>query len=220
MSPYKKLLENHDTTALGCMLALDKLLGQQWLAWEPQTIWLDLDRQGIAVEDTNKDQILAARSLLTTGRFWYDANVFEKTCITFNNEEPNYDSLEDAPIAYITWTVREANLIYEHYENETLEFDREPECYVAVQLYREGFVLAPEGLQWAQDTFDKYYNKNGKELKNKVKKAWAATPKSELLDVAFPETPVGVQLAKLASVRLHYDNKRDQLLKDTAAVEG
>jgi hypothetical protein len=216
----KELLENKDTTATACMAAMDEILGSQWMSWEPQSLWIELHRQGIKVDDLNKDQILAARCLITTGRFWYDANVFEKTCISFNNEEPSYDALEDAPIAYIAWAVREANLIFEKYESEVPELDREPVCYTGVQLYREGFVLAPESLSWAQEELDKHLAKDCKELKKQVKQAWAAAPKNELLDAAYPETPVGVQLARLAAVRVYYDSKKQQLLKDSAKLPG
>jgi hypothetical protein len=183
-------------------------------------MWLELQHQQVNVPLANRDQILAARSVVTTGRYWYDAHAFEKTCISFNNEEPNYDALDDTPVAYISWANEEVFKLNMYYLKEDESYDREPTCYTAVQLYREGFVVAPEGLGWAQEALDAYYPAEARELKQTVMEAWAAAPKNKLLDAAFPETDAGVQLAKLAAVYVHCQSQNDRLLKDLATLEG
>lgn len=197
-----------ETCASACMKAMFCLFDNDWLNWEPQTLWIELNHQKVDVPIGNRSQIMAARSLLTTGRFWYDANAFEATCIAFNNEEPTYMGAEDAPVVYINWAVFEANLIHQEYEKEILEFDREPISYMAVQLYREGFAIAPPMLEMASLELAKMLPKEAKELATTMHKAWADAPRGKaLLDAPYPETAEGVQLARLAAVQIYFDKR-------------
>lgn len=217
----KKVLGNDASGASACLYAIEALIGTQWLAWEPQTLWIELYKQGMDITASNRSQIMAARVLVTTGRFWYDANVFEKTCIAFNNEEIQPDVLEAAPVAYIAWTSWEAEEILKHHEmTHDIEYDREPIEYTAVQLFREGFVIAPSGLGWAEGPLTKYYPAERKELQTTVRKAWAAAPPNGTLkNAAFPETPAGVQLAKLATIQLYMNTQKQAYLKDMAILQ-
>lgn len=218
----KAAVRDADTGAYPCMRCLDELLGPTWLSWEPETLWLELDRQGVSVPISNREQIMAGRSLITTGRFWYDALAFEKTCIAFNNEEATHFGLEDAPVAYIAWAVDEATMINRHYENEeSLEFDREPTQYIAVQLYREGFVITPDNLKWVTTALHNQFKKfeEIRKLERTIKEAWAAAPRGEALaDAAFPETPEGVQLARLAAVHLYYLQRSKEQARQLAVL--
>lgn len=217
----KAALRDEETCASACMLAMDELLGTSWMAWEPETLWLSLSRMNCSVPVGNREQIMAARSLITTGAFYVDMHAFEKTCMTFNNEESNYDALDAPPVAYICWAVAEASMIHRQYEDgETLEFDREPLLYTAIALHREGFVLAPGPLRWTQDQLDKLNACDDacKKLRDDVREAWADAPRGqELLDTPFPETQAGVQLARLAAVHIHHE-KREKDRRQQLAV--
>lgn len=217
----KQALAKDATGASACLYGIEALLGTQWMVWEPQTLWIELSKQGIDISEGNRSQIMAARALISTQRFWYDANVFEKTCTAFNNEEIQADALEDAPVAYITWAVWEAEEILKHHElSHDVEFDREPIEYTGVQLFREGFVIPPPGLSWASAALDKHYPSERKELQSKIRKAWAAAPSSDKLkDAAYPETLEGVQLARLAAVQRYFDARKKSYLKDLAALQ-
>ena len=214
----KDLLRNDATCAFACMRSMDTLLGDHWFTWEPETLWLELSRSGVAVSPGNRDQIMAGRSIVTTARFYYDALVFEKTCLSFNNDVPHYEALDDAPPEYIAWTNEEAYKIHLFYTEENLEYDREPVEYTAVQLKRAGFLVAPSQLHWAQTRLDRYYKEQSKSetvsLKKDVMEAWAHGKTS-----GFGETPLDVQLARLAAVKAHFDAKSAQLAKDLAKLE-
>jgi len=201
-------LRDPDTGTSACMHAVFHLFSNVWLNWEPETIWLELEHLGARVPVGNRQQIMAGRSLLTTGRFWYDATAFEVASIAFSNETPTYFGLEDAPIAFINWAVFEANLIHHDFLQSTIEFDREPIGYTAIQLYREGFVIAPPMLEMAQDELTRRLPKEAAKLANTVREAWAVAPRGQALsDAAYPETPAGVQLARLAAVQVYFDTR-------------
>ena len=78
-------------------------------------------------------------------------------------------------------------------------------------MHREGLVLAPKELEFAQDLLDEMNCKEVEEGKDcpamplnaTTKKAWAALNKESLATHAFPEDREGVQLARLAAVELY-----------------
>ena len=215
----KRILRDNDSCAFACMRAADVLLSDAWFIWEPETIWLDLHgHHGVDVPVGNRDQIMAGRSIVTTGRFSYDAIVFDKTCTSLNNEYINHSALEDSPVEYIAWANEEIYRIYQHYTGSNFEYDREPVAFTGVQLYRQGFVKAPDQLHWAQDSLDKHYQEVPHELKKRVSMAWSEISKEDLADHPYPETPLGVQLAKLAAVQIHFNTKRSRLLRDLAEL--
>jgi len=210
----KALLRDEATCAFACMRSMDTLLTDQWFAWEPETLWLELSHLGVSVPVGNRDQIMAGRAVVTTGRFYYDALAFEKTCVSFSNDMPNYEALDDAPVEFIAWANDEAYKIHLFYTEQNLEYDREPVEYTAAQLKLAGFLVAPSQLHWAQERLDKYYSKDTHALKKEVMTAWAKTPAG-----GFEETPVGVQLARLAAVQAHWTAKSGQLAKDLAKLD-
>lgn len=212
MSKPKKValdaLQDERSCASTCLYAMTYLFERQWLNWEPETLWLEVKHLGLDVPVLNRGKVMAGRSLITTGRFWYDASAFETACITFNCCIPTFFGVEDAPVVYINWAVFEADLIHRDFEHEVLEFDREPISYIALQLYREGFVIAPPMLERAQAELTKRLPKETAGLATTIREAWAAAPRGEaLLNAAFPETCEGVQLARLAAVQVYFDDR-------------
>ncbi len=213
-SAAKDLLRDVSTCAFACMRAMDTLFGDPWFAWEPETLWIELSKSGVAVPVGNRDQIMAGRGVVTTGRFYYDALVFEKTAVSFSNDMPHYEALDDAPVEYLSWADEEARKIHAFYAGGVPEYDREPVEYAAVQLKRAGFLVAPTALHWAQERLDKYYLAQTRELKKEVVAALATDKKT-----GYQETPLGVQLARLAAVKEHFDVKSEKLRKDLARLD-
>lgn len=204
----KNALRTEDSVTSVCLRAMFNLFDRDWLNWEPETLWLELSRQGVSVGLGNRSQILAGRNLLLTGNFWYDAQAFEATAVAINNDNPTYHGMEEAPICYLNWAVFEANLIHQEYEEEVLEFDREPISYTAVQLYREGFVIPPPMLDMAADELCKKLPESSKKLAKTIRQAWADAPRGDKLkNAAYPETPEGVQLLRLAAVQVYFDDR-------------
>jgi hypothetical protein len=214
----KVILKDNDSCAYACMRAADILLSDAWFVWEPETIWLDLHERGVDVPVGNRDQMMAGRNIVTTGRVTYDALVFDKTCIAMNNEFANFEALDDSPVEYIAWGSEEIYRIYLHYTGNNFEYDREPVAFTGVQLYRQGFVVAPDNLMWAQPDLETHYVEFPTELKKRVMLAWSSISKEDLRDHPYPETPLGVQLAKLAAAQIHFNEKKSRLLRDLAKL--
>lgn len=202
------LLADDDTVATVVCKAAERVLGDGWLLWEPESIWKELHHQGVDVPVGNRQQLMAGRGVLVHGRFYYDGPVFDRTCAAFSNEVLAIDELDETRVMHLAWGVDEAAKLCALFDADTHPFDREVVTVTAAQLWEEGMVLAPDVLEYAQEALDKEWHKDCCNLKNKVMKAWADLRGHSLRDVPYPETPGGVQVARLAAVELFLDERR------------
>lgn len=201
----KTLLQDSETTATGCFYAAVRLCGDQFRGWEPESLWLTLDRRGVNVPLVNRDKLLAAATLTLVPAFWWEVNAFENTVLAFNNVLSNPQIMQEATPEQLTWAIYEAEVLYKQQDDfiEAPEFDREPIIYTATVLQRNGFILAPELLSFAQASLDKL-NRNGS-LTNKtvVQQAWNKLKAQDLTQTSFKDTALDIQLARLTNVQLY-----------------
>lgn len=202
------LLADDDTVASAICKAAETVLGDGWLVWEPESIWKELHHEGVDVPLGNRQQLMAGRGLLIHGRFYYDGLVFDRTCAAFSNEVLNMDALDETLAMHLAWGVNEAAKLCELFEHTPEPFDREVVTVCAAQLWEEGMVLAPDELSFAQTALDKEWSVECCGLKDKVQRAWADLRGHSLRDVPYPETPGGVQLARLAAIATFLDERR------------
>jgi hypothetical protein len=212
-----ELLADAATSASGCLRAAELLCGDGFRAWEPETLWLTLDRQGIDMPAVNRDKLLAAITLGIVPAFWWEVNAFENTVLAFNGVVATPAALQEATPAQLAWGVYEAELIFAEDSDEKPEFDREPVIYAATALHRAGYVRAPDLLQFAQRELTQL-NRDGSGLTaEEVGRAWQELKKKPLEERSLGESPLDVQLGRLASVELHVEEmlhrRRDDLAK-------
>lgn len=212
----QKLLQDEHTTATGCYRATQALCGPGFPAWEPESIWLTLERRGVDVPVLNRDKILAATTLTIIPAFWFEVNAFENTVMAFNNVLSDGEILQEATPAQLNWAVYEAEMLHSQASDVggTTEFDREPMGYTAIVLNRAGFILAPELLSFAQDALDSL-NKDGAGVdKGELRFAWKKLQKKDLTKVKFEETPFDMQLARMTAVQLYLFERVQQYEAD------
>lgn len=211
----KDLLRNPDTAAVVLVQAAHVLLGD-YLAWEPESIWLELEHQGVVVPVENRAKLMAALTLRLIPSFYWDAIAFEKTAIAFDGVMPNADVLEEASPGRLAWAVVEAEWILQRAKDASWEFSSEPRAYAGVILHRAGFVLAPEQLAFAQPALNRARHHD--HLLEEVKDRWAHVSKDNLEALNLQETQVDVQIARLAAVELHVRQRRARAQRDLACV--
>lgn len=195
--------------------AAKEILGE-FYAWEPESIWLTLTRQGVEVPDVNRAKLLAALTLYTVPSFYWDGIVFEKTALAFDGVIPNPEVLEEATSAQLAWAVKEAAWVKAYFNDPAVEFQHEPKAYAAVVMHREGLVLAPAALEFAQALLEQM-NRGGVD-KTDTEKAWAAIDKKTLATHTFSETPADVQLARLAAIELYVREREVRAKVDLARL--
>ena len=204
------ILHDDHASASGCFQAVLCLCGDQARAWEPESIWLTLDRRHIDIPVVNRDKVMAALTLTMVPAFWWDVHAFENTVLAFNHVVSNPAVVQEATPGQMAWGVYEAELIFaistaeDELNQQQPEFDREPVCYTAAVLHRAGYVRAPDLLNYAQRELTRL-NKSGTDVnKADLDTAWTEFKKRKPLPLnSLDDTALDVQLARLASVELH-----------------
>lgn len=215
MSFAKNLLRSRSASAVALMRAADLVLGD-YMAWEPESIWLELERQEVVMPAEARDRLMAAIALRLVPSFYWDAVVFEKTCVTLDGRPAHPGILEEAGPASMAWAVVEAAWIRDRYGEQDLRFEHEPIAYVSVVLDRAGFALAPAQLAFAQETLDRRLATS--DLVDDVRRRWSQVDKSALDGLALEETRVDVQIARLAAVEMHVKARRAEAESDLSRL--
>jgi len=205
MTSARDLLRSRDTSAVALDRAAEIVLGNH-LAWEPESIWVELARQDVDVPAEARDRLMAALALRLVPAFYWDAIVFANTCTAFSGRPAHVEILEEASPAAMAWAMTEADWIRERRDEQRLAVEHEPTAYVAVVLDRAGYVLAPSQLSFAQDALDRRRPTSG--LLEATRRRWAELDKGSLENLALQETAVDVQIARLAVVELHVRRRR------------
>jgi hypothetical protein len=205
MTPAKDILASRTASAVALCRAADVVLGDH-LGWEPESIWIDLDRQGVTVPAEARDRLMAAVALRLVPAFYWDAMVTASTAAAFDGRPAHVEILEEASPGALAWAMVEAAWIRRRHDLEALRPEHEPIAYVAVILDRAGFALAPEQLSFAQEALDARRPRSG--LLDDVRQRWSSVDKTRLADLALQEGPVDVQVARLAAIELHVRSRR------------
>lgn len=215
MSFAKNILRSRGASAIALMRAADLALGD-FLSWEPESIWLELERQDVVMPVEARDRLMAAIALRLVPSFYWDAVVFEKTCVSFDGTPAHPAILEEAAPAAMAWAVVEAAWIRERYAEQDLRFEHEPTAYTAVVLDRAGFVITPTQLSFAQGSLD--HRLLPSDLAEDVRKKWSNVDKSSLATLVLEETRVDVQIARLAAVEVHVRARRSEAEADLSRL--
>jgi hypothetical protein len=211
----RRLLTQNGTSAIALLLAARHLLGD-FHDWEPETLWVTLEREGVEVPPCNRDKLQAGLALLSVPAFYWDGIAFEKTAVAFDCFEANPDALEEASSAQLAWAAKEAAWIITQHDGHPHDFGHEPRAYAAVVMHREGLVFAPAQLTFAQAALDGMNSTNT--LRTRVEERWKAFDKTKLTDWKFEETEEDVQLARLAAIELHVRAKEADAARDLARL--
>jgi hypothetical protein len=211
----RAVLEDDEASATGCFLAVRKACGSQCRAWEPESLWLHLERRKIDVPPVNRDKILAAHTITMVPAFWWEVNCFQNTVLAFNSVLSDPEVLQETTPGQLCWGIFEAEMIYSYSDMpETPEFDREPILYTAVCLHRAGYVLAPDLLQFAQKELDKLNGGEQVITPAQVRQAMKRKPKTD----PDEDDPVDVQVARLRSVNAYVEEKAKRYQTDIGAL--
>lgn len=130
----KSLLESPETMAFTLYLVMNKKYGEDWLGWEPLTVYLEL-REDFNAEPSPEvmDRLNAVQLLMSTSAFYDDLYGFTGVCNTLADGSPSFTVLDPATTAEITWAMTEVGML-----REPLPFAPTIIDYVKTTLEMEG----------------------------------------------------------------------------------
>jgi len=208
----ERLLADPKTPALAVFLAANRLLGPEFVHFEPETLWLELDPPPM-----NRDKLLASIALAIRPSFYWDYRVFANTVLALNNRAAQPDDVPRCEAQEIAWAVYEAEILFALTDNTGARpfFDDGPVVYTATTLFDEGFIHCPDSLSFCEEYFKKLLCHDDEcdySLHDQVKASWRTFPKDGLENHKFDETALGVQLARQAEVHLYLVNRANDLI--------
>jgi len=170
---------------------LGEKYGTEWLGWEPETLWQTIKQDmHTDIHPVNKEKINAVKTLLLVDDFWTEWHIFENIVKALNHQIPSFYMMEGCTPGEMAWAVEEVALIRQE------AFNDEIKAYVRACCINHGYVVFPAELAFAQEGIST-------DLEQAVFEAWRRA--SSRADFEVAEDQVGVQLARLNSVR-HYVN--------------
>jgi hypothetical protein len=217
----KYLSTSEGVSAIALVMALRNLYGIECLYWEPETTWLTLDKDQITTSVCTREKIQAGLSVIKNPAFFWDNLVFQRTTQAFNDVVYDAEALQECQPAHMAWAVYEAALLrgIDPDTAETPEIDEDVQQYIAVCLYRAGFVYPPTILQVVANNLEDLYPKDTLGFIQQVKKSWEGLDKTKLRDRVFTESSLDVQLAQLASCYIYERERAAAMAADVLALE-
>lgn len=212
--------ENRHATSL--LMALRNLHGIDALYWEPETIWLTLERvDKIDFPAEARDKLQAAISVIRNPAFFWDNLVFQRTVQSLNGELYDPETLQECHPGYMAWAVYECTLLrgMDPDSEARPEIDEDVQQYIAVCLKRAGYVYPPNQLKPVADNLLTLLPAADKVFVEEVKKSWERLDKGALENRKFNEDPLGVQLAQLASCYMYVKDQSETLAADVMQLE-
>jgi len=180
-----------------CPVMLNRFLNtihEQWHTWEPDTVLQTLGEHA-PIEGPSSllnDKIRAiqiCRDPSVCGNIGFDADMFEKLCIVFNNMVPEFSIWELPSLKVIRYGYMVIKAI-----NPDIELWDDVYAYIQALMQEEGLLFFPMG------DIDV---KIASEYTGAVEQAWnslSGLPIEGLMDFDEADTVIGVQMQKLIDI--------------------
>jgi len=128
-------LESPQTMAVVLYTLLNSHYGEDWLEWDPVTIYLEL-REDFGAEPSSEtmDRISALLIALDTGEFFSRYEAFAAITHAFNDGAPSFSMFDPVESEEIGWAITELALI-----RDLLPFGYSVREYIKTALQLDGY---------------------------------------------------------------------------------
>lgn len=197
------LLEDEDLNPVKLMLILDSAWGSEWYGWEIETINQTAEMDGFDIARINQDKIMALKVLKNSNHFFDDPRVFEKVCLSFAGKQVDWGHIQEPLVHEIAACVA----LVERYVKEA-PFSDDVAAYVAGAAIRDGYVLLPATLSFAEIPFSLELASNlGDEAIERQENLMSALDSE---DYSIFESSDAVQYMRLIKCQYHVQDKIDE----------
>lgn len=238
----KNAFIHHDAHPLLLDLLLLRKFGIEWLAWEAETLWSEIQRvfNQPPLPTHNKNKIQAVRTAHVVESPWTDWETFTVVSQSLNNNIPNFQVLHKPTPAQIMNAVN----ILSKIKDEV--FSDEVQKFIAACFLDEGIYFLPKPVDFAQDeaamlryrctkcgNMDRDDSNDHCDVCGAPETALRKESKFDVAPVArryrqiisqgedrdeLQETVEDIQVAKLLVARDYLDYRDDQLRQQTKSV--
>lgn len=195
-STHGKLFSDKRAHPLQIFETLNLRYKENWVEWEPETLWWAIRRDFGPVGELARNKVMALRVAATTDMPWLDWDTFENCSLAWNDTIPLFGAYQPVTPAQAAFGVQILRAI-----QPDQEFAWEVSVYIAACLEENGWVYAPE--EWfakAQPVIDRKIWLMG--LKDQVAQTWPRVQDVDPTQVDWDEAdPLQVHLLKMAVVR-------------------
>ena len=143
----KNAFIHHDAHPLLLDLLLLNNFSVEWLAWEPETLWSEIQRvfKQPPLPAHNRNKIQAVRTAHVVESPWEDWETFTVVSQSLNNNLPNFQVLHKPTPAQVMNTVKVLGRI------RKLTFSDEVQKFIAACFLDESIYYLPKPMSFAQD---------------------------------------------------------------------
>lgn len=175
---------------------------ENWLEWEPETLWAAIRSDFGPVGDVARGKIMALRTSLKTNTPWIDWDAFEHVSQAFNDGLVIFGLMQPPEIEEAAYTVTVMRRLGDW------PFSADVSGYLAAVCLSAGLVYAPEDWFPSAQYFMDQQSKAPPALRDTVAAAWEKLQHVNLSAVSWRETnPVDSQVKKLWSVKSYLESR-------------
>jgi hypothetical protein len=170
----------------------------EWLFWEPETLWWAIRRDFGPVGELTRNKLQALRLAATSYSPWADFDVFEKCGLAWNDHVPVFGAWQPMTPSQVAFTVQVLRELHPE-----APWSHEAAAYEAAVLDENGFVYAPE--EWfpgAQALLDR--NPENAAFRDEVKGAWEKLGDQDASSLEWrADHPLDIHIARLFVVKTY-----------------
>jgi hypothetical protein len=142
-------LKDEKAPAIGLLAIVIAKYGTDCFDWEPESLKTQLEEDyDIEITDLQSDKIQAAITVLTSGAYEDQYEVFETCSHLLNNQPDTFEDVNPLEAEELITALAHAKLIVEGLEDR-LRFSDEVNAYAGLIFYDYGFCTAPDLFQSA-----------------------------------------------------------------------
>ena len=141
----QNLFTHHDTHPVVLNFAMMKQFGIEWVGWEPETCWAEIQREfKTQVSELSRAKLQVIRTLAVSNAPWEQWQVFEKVIQGLNNNIPNFEIMQAPSLEQLYAGIDIMEQL------RTVEFDHEVKLYAAAAVLHENVTFVPAPLDFLQ----------------------------------------------------------------------
>jgi len=140
-------LVNPQTTGLVLLVIVADTLGPDFLAWDPETIRMEVNQSfGVQLPDSNFNRLMAAIELATSDSFYVNLPDFIRICNALYNGTFDPRVFDPADAGEIAWGITEGLIIWPP-EDGRKPFAPKILEYIGRTVHDEGIMIPPDILR-------------------------------------------------------------------------